>query len=355
MKGIKQQSFVIITASIFIVFLGIMIFNTLEIQNSMKKVNGNIHINTIEVNFNDVKLKELIKIVEKMKNKGISIRNYSPDNFVYRSNNVTGLYSDKITNPGLELESGRFFTEKDLESEKPVAVVGSEVLEHCKKKDGKYFLIRANKEFEVIGVVRDKENIKLNEDIILYNLKAILNEGEKFPVYDIAWYLDSDKLNKHELIALAEEIGGESILIKEPTIRFSPVQDSILLNLENNKSLLIMLFCIFISFIRAIMYWIESIKLEIGVRRACGATKKDITILILNDYIYMISISVIVSFMIQFLLIKTNILSLIKYNFSLNIFAISIFIIAIVMVLTVPLILKNISKISIGKVLKAEE
>ena len=132
----------------------------------------------------------------------------------------------------------------------------------------------------------------------------------------------------------------------------NPLEQAVKLSKTLIMSFILIILCIFLTLIRSILYWIESISLEIGIRKNYGATNKKVFFNIVIRYILISIFSMIISLIIQKLFFKINFLGLLNYQISYINIMLSISFIIILGVIFIFIAMYKINRIEINKLLK---
>jgi putative ABC transport system permease protein len=221
-----------------------------------------------------------------------------------------GIYFNGDYKNQYNLLEGRFFNKTDFQSNKKIAVIGKGVLDKTHVKNGKRYILSGADEYEVIGVV-GKKNISTRYDIlVIYNLNLELNNKDIIKYNN--WTLDSlnleEKKLQNMLCNINEEYKSVRILLKYKEGQFNPLESA----LKNTDFLiynyLLIIGCVFFSLVRSIYFWLDNIRLEIGIKKLLGATDRDLLLDILQRYVIIFLISILIAIGIQKILMYFQIL-----------------------------------------------
>lgn len=167
---------------------------------------------------------------------------------------------------------GRYFENEELNKGKKVAIIGYNLEEMCKKKDGKLYLdIELQDEileFEVIGIVREDSFLDTSVFIpykSIYNTKV---SKYKSDTYNFFIPVNSEYISSSKNVYIQEiKNYSETSLLKIISLQIKRMFDTI-------KNLVI---CIALAVINCIIFsifWIRSIKRKISIFKILGADNK---------------------------------------------------------------------------------
>ncbi len=115
------------------------------------------------------------------------------------------------------------------------------------------------------------------------------------------------------LCNINEEYKSVRILLKYKEGQFNPLESA----LKNTNFLiynyLLIIGCVFFSLVRSIYFWLDNIRLEIGIKKLLGATDRDLLLDILQRYVIIFLISILIAIGIQKILIYFQILGFFSY------------------------------------------
>ena len=241
---------------------------------------------------------------------------------------------------------------EDFKTNDKLAVIGKDVLRYTIVEGDRRYILRGMDKYEVIGVI-GKENLSSRYDNkILYNLNSILDKKEI--LFKSTWWVDSSYKSKNEIKEFIENIGNENKIqiIDETYMGPNPLEEAMELSKTLIVSFILILLCVLLTLIISILYWIEGISLEIGVRKNYGATNKKILWDIIKRYIFISIFSMFISLVIQIGLFKNNILGSLNYKISYINIILSVFLIIILGVIFIFISIYKISKIQISRLLR---
>ncbi|MCR1935422.1 ABC transporter permease [Clostridium tepidum] len=363
MRGLKKffrKTYFLILSLIFVLtFISLSIGYVNKIYEMMLEANNFKTENNIIFMFNkeNLKTEDLIKAFNKIKlEKNIILTHEAGKVFIPGAAQV-GIYFNGVYKNPYNLLEGRFFTKEDFKDNSKIAVIGKNLLSNVEEKDGKKYIYRGNEEFLVIGVI-GKENRETQYDYrIFYNLNIDLQDKDTAYLKQ-RWILDSITKNKNSLKDILNSInknnGEDFIKTIYENNPISPLKAAI----YNSQFLLfnffIIIMCIIVSLIRATVYWIEKISLEIGVRKLYGASNLNIVAYIVKRYLIISGFALICSLALQRLLLFIDIFRI--QNDTLNIFNIigSLIFILIIGIIFICTSIVNINKVEISQLIKGK-
>lgn len=352
-RYIRKTKFIILCIVSMVLFFSIIVGNIKNATKSILELNNQLTQNHIGISFNDnLKNQELVDLINKIKqNENIIIKYYLQTGFDYDVNSE-GVYFNGIFNNSYNILEGRFFTNEDFKEDNNLAVIGKNVLKYTTLENNKRYILRGLDKYEVIGIIGKEELSSRYDDTILYNLNSVLKDNEN--LYRNTWWIDSETISRIDLEEIIKNVDNNG-LIQVDTMEDSspnPLNQAIkgLKTLIINFTLIIL--CVLLTLIMSILYWIDNISLEIGIRKNYGATNKDIFLDIVKRYILISIISIIVSLIFEKVLFKIKFLELLNYKISyINIILSSVFVI-IVGVIFISISIYKINKTEINELLK---
>lgn len=341
-KGVNKNKYVIIALTFLILILSIINLDLSLIKSEIIERNTFDSENAVYISFEEYDSRNIMKVLNEFtKEKELIIKNvndFSSDVKAMQSGNTIGIYFDSKYNKEFSMKNGRFINDEDIREKNKVAVVGDRMESYLREDDGKKYLSFFGTDYEVIGIIEGNEKIN-NTDYIFYNLAPFI-EDEKNMVKD-NWILDSESLSKSEIIDIVEKIQDKNkdvkILITESTIELTSDMAKFMI-MDTLVILNLCLFAIILSLVRSIIMWINNMRVEIGVRFACGETKLGLIKHLAFEYLKIIIISSIISSIILVLmsLFKGSLFLLVQFDISIIIKGLIIGM--IVGVLTIPLL-----------------
>ncbi len=265
-----------------------------------------------------------------------------------------GIYFNGEYKNGYNLLQGRFFNKSDFESDKKIVVIGKGVLDKTHVKNGKRYILSGTDEYEVIGVI-GKKNVQTRYDIlVLYNLNCELNN--KDIISDTNWTLDSLSTEEKKLQDMLCEINEEHkdvrILLKYKEGQFNPLESALRSSDFLIYNSLLIIGCVFFSLVRSICFWLDNIRLEIGIRKAFGANDRDLLFDMLKRYISISLISILAAIGIQKILIYFKILGCENYLITFKNIGTGILFQIIISLFFITISMIKINKITPNNILK---
>ncbi|MGL4774746.1 MAG: ABC transporter permease [Clostridium sp.] len=321
----------------------------LDIKRSILEANNHLTSNHISINFNDkLQNQEIIELINKIKeNENIILKYYSQAGFDYDIYSE-GIFFNGTFNNSYNLVEGRFFTKEDFGRDEKLAVIGKDVVKYTKVENNKRYISRGIEQYEVIGVIGKEEMFSRYDDTVLYNLNSILNNKE---ILDRnTWWVDSSNKSKQEL---KECVKSKSIEIFDTVDNSpNPLKEAI----KDSKTIVVngvlIILCILLTLVRSILYWIDSISLELSIRKNYGATNDKILLEIIKRYMLISTVSLIISLIIQKGLVKYNALAGLSYEMSYISIGLSVVFIMLIGIIFICIAMYRINKIEISRLLK---
>lgn len=361
-----QYIFICIVIMVFFSFT--MIINISNIQEGYKEHSSSDTKNMIgigaertkdtngkENDYNPIAEKKLyINFLNKVRQKKDIIIKVSGLNmgFVNLDNNV-GLYFNGRYDCPYHILKGRFFTKEEMDSKDKKVVIGKDVVSQTIKEGDKTYILYRQDRYEVIGVVGKEKNDTLYDDIVLYNLANLAESKENVASGD--WKIDSYVYNTDELRNIISTY-DHSHLLRGHVYKGMPtaLKQTLKYNTQMFISAILIGMAVFLALVQATIYWIENLKLEIGIRKKCGGRDFEVLSLIMKRYYIVSFVATAISFAILELIKKVFNFEFLQYaNFSLML---KVLLVQIVVVGLIPcmVFLLNIRKISIGNLLREE-
>ena len=301
--------------SLFI-FISITIFTSLVVSTyqsllSDAKTSGNyISENATLVDFeniNSIPKEIFLNSIYKIPNINIEKKGLSPGAFGGKA-----VYYASPENESINMISGRFFTNEDFKVNKPVAIVGKEVLKTCTEKNNKTYFIYDNIEYEVIGVMGFANRSSLSDLKFTLNLNSYI---EKHPLITDKSFVFYSYSNNNVFDDFISEIEKSSISINYELKSIKSVNNSIknsLLMDGFNVTILLIILILLISvnIINVTIQWVEKNRKAISIKKAIGATNSKILVELILNYQLISCISFIIGMIVYVIIIKTNVISI---------------------------------------------
>ena len=294
-------SIILLTLLIFMIILW---HTFITYQNKVS--NHFIGINAISFHFkNSAKLSilDLRKIYNNMDDFMISIINQDK---VANVTTIQVLNKGKIDTP--KLLSGRFFNENDFTNSFKYAVVGKNILKSnlVYKLNGTSFYKFSNNNYEIIGVIDNKDNSSLDNDAFITMCNSNLLNNQYFIIDGNSQRIVNQ--NYHKINYLYNTIKNQT----PKNYLESSIND---LNQQNNLILATSVFIVFLL-ILSNRYFINTIKQEINVKVILGIDSRRIltefSILPANIYILSYCIIIIITFIINNFIFSFNFIYVLK-------------------------------------------
>ncbi|ASW42393.1 ABC transporter permease [Clostridium isatidis] len=352
-RYIRKTNFIFLCIVSMLLFFSLIVGNVENITKIILEANNQLTSNYISIRFNDkLENQEVLELINKVKqSEDIIIKYYLQTGFDYDVKSE-GIFFNGTFNNSYNLLEGRFFTKDDFRADANFAVIGKEVLRYTKVENGRRYILRGLDKYEVIGVVGKEKLSSRYDDIILYNLNSILNNKEI--LNKDTWWIDSLNKSKIEIKEEVTNIGDNQFIeiIDEVDNSPNPLAQAIKRSQTLIISFVLIILCVLLTLVRSIIYWIESISLEIGVRKKYGATNKEIFFDIVKRYILISTGAMIISIIIQKVFLKINFLELVNYQISYINIILSIMFIITLGIIFICIAMYKISKIGINQLLK---
>lgn len=302
-KKARKSTFIVVCLTSTLVFFSLMISNIEKTYKSILESNNELSYNSISISFADfVSQLDIYKCINSFKSIKNSIIFYeAPSSFDYMLSSK-GIYFNGDFNYSYNVLEGRFFTKEDMNSTENLAIIGKGILDYTTIENNQRYLKQGNEKYKIIGVI-GKNNLSTRyDDLVLYNLNSILSRNEY--VLGNTWYIDNLSLNKNIIIEnVNSTINNNLIQVSEPNFFPNPIEFSI----KSSRSLILgisfILICIFLTLIKSTVFWIESLELEIGIRKDYGATNLNIFLDIISRYLIISIVSLAFSLIINKLLL----------------------------------------------------
>ncbi|GKX67745.1 ABC transporter permease [Inconstantimicrobium mannanitabidum] len=271
--------------------------------------------------------------------------------FINSDYNV-GLYFNGRYDCPYHILKGRFFTKEEMESKAKTVVIGKDVVSQTIKEGDKTYILCGQDKYEVIGVVGKENASTLYDDIVLYNLINLADSKEN--IGSIEWKIDSNVYNVNELRNIISTY-DDSHLLKGAFYKMPPaLKDSLKYNTQMFISTVLIGIAVFLGLVQATVYWIENLKLEIGIRKKCGARDFQILCLIMKRYFIVSIVATTISFVVLEIvknIFKFEFLQYADFNLMLKILLVQIIAVGLIPCMA---FLFSIRKISVGSLLREE-
>ena len=214
------------------------------------------------------------------------------------------VYKGRIILP--PITSGRFFTEGECLSNKPLAVIGKKYSDSIVMRDKKRYLFIQNNEYEVIGMVGFSGDSPL-DDIVFLNLGSLSPEEQLNGIY----YIDSSNNNEmvyREFYSVSEDLFGCSLIKRETPKAFI---DIVAGGMYMKTYLKILLFLLgVIAFVNVLIQSVRRKFVEISVMKILGIRQKKMFLKTTKTQITSIISGVITGLLINSSFIMTGVFSL---------------------------------------------
>ncbi|GKX67749.1 ABC transporter permease [Inconstantimicrobium mannanitabidum] len=271
--------------------------------------------------------------------------------FVNKDNNV-GLYFNGRYDCPYHILKGRFFTKEEMDSKDKKVVIGKDVLSQTIKEGDKTYILCGQDKYEVIGVVGKEKISTLYDDIILCNLTNFAEAKES--IANLEWKIDSNVYDISQLRNIISTYDSNHLLMGTSDEMPAALKQSLRYNTQMFISTILIGIAVFLGLVQATVYWIENLKLEIGIRKKCGARDFEILCLIMKRYFIVSIVATIISLgILEFAknIFKFEFLQYADFNLMLKILFVQIIAVGLIPCMV---FLFNIRKASIGSLLREE-
>ncbi|WP_455720466.1 ABC transporter permease [Agathobacter sp.] len=183
---------------------------------------------------------------------------------------VRGIYQTKdLFNMEDYISTGRFFKEDDFDSSNPVAVIGTDMMDHTIEQNGKTYFGYEKQLFEVVGVFR--KTGKALDHVAYLNLNCLLNKGEDFGLY----YIDSN--SKETVDQVVDDILSQADgRYTANRVEYEGTTEENGLNFMNNTLLVCAVSAVLLNLVITIVFFVEHKRYRVAVQKLCGMTKWNI-------------------------------------------------------------------------------
>lgn len=354
-RYIRKSSFIILSMVSIIMFLNILIGSVQAATKSMIEVNNQLTSNYIGLAFNDdINSSEMFDIIEKIKSiDNIVLKYYMQDGF---SESITseGIYFNGEFSTEYNLIEGRFFKKEDFYGKENLAVVGKDVLKYLIEENGEKYIIRGMEKYKVIGIIGNENRKSRYNNLVLYNLNSILDNTKLLDT--TTWWLDSKKYSQNELKEKINQLSKENKIIPTDQIITypNPLKSAIKLSKNFIFSFILIIICIFITLIRATLLWLESIALEIGIRKSYGASNLNVFLEITKRYIIISLLSTLLSIIIQNLMYELNFVNFISFKVNYEVLLLSLGVTIFIGVVFIVITTYKLNKMQLNNLLRGK-
>ena len=245
---------------------------------------------------------------------------------------ANGIYLNEDLKVTPSIIEGRFFTTDDFSSSysKNLAVIGKGLLDNVEIINGEKFIFFNNEMYKVIGVMGDKKRQMMLDYTLIFNLRDLFNENQ-LPKINDYWYLSSldESAELYNVIDKANKVLKESTNASITASKYNINPNPTLTALKGTKNMTLYFgfFAIVISlniFI-IVKQWLSDRIKEIGVRKAFGATNRQIYMLIFKEYFLISLVSSFIALIIQSILIYFSLIDVSIGLAFINFLAITVF------------------------------
>ena len=278
---------------------------------------------------------------------------------------VSAEYLAKDTNWHYPLVSGRYYTVKELSEGKKVALIGKSLDKYVEKKEEKEFICLGGTDYEVIGRIGNQNGLSLWDNRVFLPYSALPEDTQEY----FMWASESLNMvlyNKKKGFKKDLEViqkNGEQLKsgFEIEKVGKLEVEDMVSDLMNNMDDLYIMAvlgyLATLIYAVNILMYWLQKMRFEIGLRKACGYTNGKIFWMLFQEILGMSFIACFLAFAVQkFAGVLINSTGIDSLRFSLSIWNIVVALLITVISTFIILILpcRKLAKINPVEILRGE-
>ncbi len=348
-------------------FFSLLISNVVGISESLNEYNNQLTQNYVTISIKDeMSQEERVEFIRKVEGiPNIIIKLFKMEKFDTDGDKIAFYFNNKY-NMGYKLMEGRFFRPEDFQNKDKLAVIGKNMKKNIYIENGKKYVLRGMEKFTVIGIIGNVNRSSKYDDTVLYNLNASLYSGESLAM--ITLYIDSASLSRKEIKDEIYSINKEKILINDGIKQPNPIGLAIKFTKGITINLSLIVICVLLTFGQSVIYWIKGTKIEIGLRKLCGATNKSLLKSLLLRFFAASTIAFILALFVQTILvyilqqvnnnrvINKNYFAAISGIFDLHVSISNILLVAVLSLflgaIFLVLIFREINKIEVNQLLK---
>lgn len=230
-----------------------------------------------------------------------SINTYNPVSAEWFSEDVKWHYP---------LISGRYYTIGEIKNKKKVALIGKNLEKYIEDKNGKKYIHLGGEQYEVIGMIGQKDSRSLWDNRISIPATALPQKtegklelssgGMTLILYNELGKLDFDKNNIEKN---GKKLDKQFKIEYQGKIKTENMADELIKNQNPIYLLSVMGYVVTLIYsINTVMFWIEKRRYEIALRKAFGYTDKDIAGIILGELLGISGIAAFIAIIIQAIL-----------------------------------------------------
>lgn len=211
-----------------------------------------------------------------------------------------------------KLIEGRFFNEEELVSKEPVMVGNKTLVKHFGtiSKNGNEYIFYNGVEYKLIGIMGYQDKDTIYDYKFYINLLPYLasespeNIEDEWSIYtedksDLLKVTNSLKQNLNTQIEFLDNEESSSVLA-------SVIRDYNMVMI----TLVVLFIVLFLNTASISVYWIDSKRKEIGVRKAFGARNFQIIKRLILEYMFFALLSFLAGLIVYIIIIKLNLLNL---------------------------------------------
>lgn len=201
---------------------------------------------------------------------------------------------------------GRYYSVKEMQEQKKVALIGKSLLEYVVLKEGKKYIDIEGETYEVLGIVGLKNQLSLWDNRIFMPFsslpqkvrQSICSSNEiNFILYSIETKAEEMVQNLSELI----DANGTDMLYEEyGEIQVEDVMENVVNSQDQIFTIALLGYIVALIYaINIVIFWIEKRRYEIAVCKAVGYTNQDVVKMIYSELLGLIAIGCASAIMIQ--------------------------------------------------------
>lgn len=204
----------------------------------------------------------------------------------------------------ISLQTGRIFRADDYDTHADVVLIREDLKELCNEVEGKLVYRYQGKDFQVIGVYKDRNHSSVSSAKCIFNLcaKSLRNYSD--------WSFGFFDVGKESL-----SVVGDLDSFRKLGIGYYSVESekgNVFYNVGDNLKLMLILyigvaFIIFLNVFSATNNWLSGKQREIAIRKMVGACKSRIYIWLTGNFMSLVLLSVLIGvLLVKIILITIN-------------------------------------------------
>lgn len=189
-----------------------------------------------------------------------------------------GIYFKGDLHNDFNIIKGRFFNEKDFSENEKLAVVGKNRLNSTVNIDGEEYIFIEDDYYKVIGIIGgDKEELAY-DDAIYYSLSALINSNSKY--IDGKYWIDGRNNTDNIINSITSNSNYEIYKDDIGNYEINYLKENLLSDLG---FIFLVIIVLVLSSSIVTELWIQNRRKEIGIKRALGATRLNISVSIIKE------------------------------------------------------------------------